>query len=231
MKLICNNCNTENDLFQLNCSNCGAVLREKVANIDLFSTLWLLIESPVCGIKKIIYAEHKNYLLPLLLLLAIKLLLISFFLQSVLLMPLNYTERLIQNIVVGLSAVTFSILLFPLFQQIIFKILKINTKYKNNLSLLIYSQFPLLLLLLLVLPVQFALFGKFWFFANPSPFIIKENAAYVLSGMETLFFLWGIILFALSNYIQTGSKIISLLVALVWFFWITGLFFLIPYGV
>jgi ribosomal protein L40E len=89
-KIICENCNSENDFFNLNCNNCGSLLRDKKPNIDLFATVWALIEEPTKSLRKIVFAEHKNYQFFVLLLLLLKLVFTSFFLQSLIISPVDF---------------------------------------------------------------------------------------------------------------------------------------------
>jgi len=174
---MCENCYSENDYFNLSCSTCGSLLRDKTPNVDLFSTIWQLIESPTKAIKRIVFSEHKNYLTFLLLLLVTKFVFSSFFIQSILIEPVNYQKYLSANFGIGFAIILFLILVFPFIQTKILKSKNVNTRYKDNLAIVVYTQMPVILFLLLILPIEFALFGKFWLFSNPSPFIIKVNSS------------------------------------------------------
>jgi hypothetical protein len=88
---------------------------------------------------------------------------------------------------------------------------------------------PLVLFLLIILPIEFALFGKFWLFSNPSPFIIKETAAYTFSIMEILTFLWSFVLFGIASYVQSKSKQFAILNTVLYIVVISLLFFFIPF--
>lgn len=228
-KIECGNCNSESDFFKMNCDNCGALLRDKFPNIDLFSTIWLLIESPSKAIKRIIFSEHKNYLIPLFILLITKFVFTSFFLQSVLIEPVDYQRYLSINFGIGFAVIGFLVLLFPVLQKKILKSSKVNTRYKDSLAVLVFSQIPTILFLLLILPFEFALFGKFWLFSNPSPFIIKETTAYVFSIMEIIVLVWSALLFGLGAFIQSKNKIFSIINTILFLLIFVGAFFLIPY--
>jgi hypothetical protein len=228
-KIICENCNSENDFFNLNCNNCGSLLRDKKPNIDLFATVWALIEEPTKSLRKIVFAEHKNYQFFVLLLLLLKLVFTSFFLQSLILTPVDYQNYLSLNLGIGFLSFSILILLFPFLQKIILSSNSVATRYKDNLALLIYSQMPLVLFLLIILPIEFALFGKFWLFSNPSPFIIKETAAYTFSIMEILTFLWSFVLFGIASYVQSKSKQFAILNTVLYIVVISLLFFFIPF--
>lgn len=227
--IICENCNSENDYFKFSCSNCGSLLRDKTPNIDLFSTIWQLIETPTKAIKRIIFSEHKNYLIFLLLLLVTKFVFSSFFSQSVLIEPVNYQKYLSANFGIGFAIILFLIIVFPLIQKKILKSRNVNTRYKDNLAILVFTQIPIILFLILILPIEFALFGKFWLFSNPSPFIIKETAAYSFLIMEILVLIWSLILFGIGNYIQSKSKIYSIIVTIIFSIILAITFLFIPF--
>ncbi len=228
-KILCENCNSENDFYNSNCKNCSALLRDKFPNIDLFSTIWHLIETPTNTLKKIIYTERKNFLQFLFVLLVIKLVFTSFFLQSVFCEPVDYNKYLNLNLGIGFAGFIILILFYPLLIKLVLKSNSISTRYKDNLALLVYTQMPLVLSLVILLPVEFALFGKYWIFSNPSPFLIKEIAAYTFSFMEVLVFIWSLLLFGIAIKIQSNSKIFSIIFTLLFTFVLLGLFFYIPY--
>jgi hypothetical protein len=227
--VVCENCKSENNYFRMNCSNCGSLLRDKVPNIDLFSTIWQLIETPSKAINRIIYAEHKNYLIFLIGFLVLKLVLTSFYVQSVLIEPIDYQNYFGLNFGIGFAIFLVIILLFPLLQKILLDKKLIKTRYKDNLTILVFSQMPVVLFLILILPIEFAVFGKFWLFSNPSPFFIKETAAYVFSIMEILIFIWSAILFGIGNYIQSKNRVYTISITAMFAVILVELFLFIPY--
>lgn len=230
-QIKCENCNSENDFYNLNCKSCGALLRDKFPNIDLFSTIWFLIETPTKALKRIVYSEHKNYLTFILLLLILKLLFTSFFLQSVFIEPIDYNNYLSLNYGIGFACFIALISVYPLIIKLFLQNNSVLTRYKDNLALLVYSHIPLILFLFLLLPIEFALFGKYWLFSNPSPFMIKEVAAYSFSFMEVLAFIWSLLLFGIAIKIQSNSRIFSIMLTLLYALILFGLFFFIPYFV
>ena len=70
---ICSNCSKENPLYFKNCSDCKHYMRSAVVNIDLWSTIYQIFENPRKTLKNIIYAEHKNFIIFLLLFVSMKL--------------------------------------------------------------------------------------------------------------------------------------------------------------
>lgn len=209
--IYCPNCNSENNFHSFNCSSCGSLLRERVVNIDLWSTIWKIIETPSKAFGKIIHAENKNYTFILALLFSLKLTFNSFFIKSLFGINVDYQNNLGLNLLIGLSSFLFLFIIIALVQKLILKSFGINTRFKDNFAAFVYSSIPILLALFVFFPVEYALFGKYWLFFNPSPYLIKTTAAYVFTGMEFLIYVWMFLLFALLGFVQSKSKIYSLL--------------------
>ncbi len=228
-KVNCINCSAENDYFKMNCEQCGALLRDKYPNIDLFSIIWQLIETPTAAFKKVIYSEHKNYQLFLLILIVIKLTFTSFFLQSIIIEPVDYQKYFGLNFFVGFGGFLLLFILFPLFIKIVLKSNDVKSRYKDNLATLIFSLIPILLFLVLILPIEFALFGKYWLFSNPSPFLINKNVAYIFSFMEFLAFVWSFILLGISFKVHSGSKLFAVISTIIFIVFVVSIQLFIPY--
>lgn len=206
--LICNNCGKENPLYDVNCNFCGSYLREKIFNIDLWSTISLLIESPVKGFRKIIQAEHKNFLV---LILAITF--IKFWVDSVFISLAFYNYEITAgNFFSGLFYTTLVTIIILLFVTLIIKLLlkKIKTRYIDLFSIFTYSQIPHFFAFLILFPIELIIFGENLFSINPSPFFIKETVAYVMFIIEVLIILWGVLLYIFALYSQTGNKVFAI---------------------
>ena len=213
---ICSNCGKENALFEKNCSNCKHYLRTTIVNIDLWQTVWQLIESPTTGLKNIIWAEHKNFIVFLLLALACKLYLASVTIQSAISRYFYQTEHIIYNALIcsGIYIVTV-IILSKLLSMVLAR--KTKTRFKDNLSIIIYSTIPLVFGAIFLIPVEYGIFGKQWFDYNPSPFIIKESLAYILLFLEVLMFIWSVFILYLAIRLQSNSSIKSIVFTIL--FW------------
>src|SRR3990172_9576323 len=61
--IICPVCSHQNDEFAIKCTECGSYVQDRVPTLDFFAIAWLMIESPRDAFKKIILAEHKQYVL------------------------------------------------------------------------------------------------------------------------------------------------------------------------
>ena len=78
----CPNCEIENNFYNLNCTKCGSLIRERVVNIDLWHTIGKIIDTPSKAFRNIIFAENKNYTFFLTIFFALKLTFNSFYFQS-----------------------------------------------------------------------------------------------------------------------------------------------------
>ncbi len=214
---ICDNCKSENHFYSLNCSHCNSFLRARIPNIDLWETVWNLFYSPVKTAEKIIYADSKNYLFSFLLLLGFKNSVSHYIISHAL---FNEGETIIFFSHSLIRGGFFSIIFFLSIVYFITKLNQIfglNNRYRDNLAIYTYSFTPVLLGFVFLLPIQYALYGKFWFTFNPSPFIIKESAAYILYTIEFLLFFWTCLIFIASTYAQTRNKLYSFIIGSILF--------------
>ena len=214
--VTCGNCGTESPSHALTCSHCKAFLRSRVVNIDLWHvTYTLLIESPIKAFQEIVYAEHKNFSIILTFVLAFKFFTNTLFVASGTERNLYAGSFLSTNFLISIIAVFGYLIIFSLLFTYVLKFLGIKTRFKDNYSVYLFSFIPQLFALVILVPVQFALFGKFWFLFNPSPYLIKPNAAYILTIIEGLMILWSIGLSIAGIYVQSRNKTFSVIAGLI----------------
>ncbi len=211
---VCGSCKTENSFYSINCKSCNAFLRAKIVNIDLWDTLWKLLESPVKTAETLIQSEHKNFTITILILAGIK---IGISLLAVSNAFFLFDEEILSSLnFIIICTIFFVILLFAVSYAItsLNKIFGIDNRFKDNLSIYSYSFLPIVLTLMILSPIQLALFGIYWFSFNPSPILFKPMAAYVMIFLEGLFYLWSLILLITSTYAQTKNKLYSVFIGL-----------------
>lgn len=186
---VCPNCKAENSYFNLNCSVCNFFLRDKINNIDLGNIILLLIENPKDTFEKIIYSKNKNYVFLLFIFLSFRFLILSRFLSVPYLNQNSDFDLLNTSIYFLLSSgLVISILIYLNFFFI--RKLGIHTRIKDVFSVFIYSFFPSIIALLLLYPIELAVFGKYLFSNNPYPYDIKTNVFYILAIFELLLIIW-----------------------------------------
>jgi hypothetical protein len=189
-KIVCKNCQTSNPFHQLTCLNCKEYLRERVYNLDLWNLLEQLIESPIKGFTKIIHSEQKNFIVFIVILASIK-----FFINTIFFFLINSRNNLfsfngIRNYFIVLISITLIISLFTILIKITNRLLNNITRAKDIFSILSYVLVPNIFALLILFPLELIFFGEYLFSNNPSPFLIKETAAYIMLVLEILLILW-----------------------------------------
>lgn len=225
-KIICPNCGTENPIFAVSCTNCNAFIRKRIVNINLWAIIWKILYSPVEAAKEIIFAEHKNFTFTLLFLVLIKLFLLKFLLSYIIDEYSEYAEHSVRNFLILSSEIIVLFLVFSFILLGINRILKYQTRFKDNIALIVFSFTPMLMSLVLLTPVEYALFGKYWFLGNPSPLFIKPAAAWIFYALEVLMFIWSFVIYSASLFAQTRNKIYSLIFSLIFYcLIIAGLYF------
>lgn len=216
-KVTCPSCGFENDFYRSTCSSCKNYLRDRVANLDFWLTFALLIENPVKAFRNIIYAEHKNFILFLILLYAAKLLINA---RWISLLTLGEFEPGVSTTISYLVILAFSLLYIAGFIIIIKKVWKelgISTRFKDNLAVIVYSQLLFTISLLILFPLEILILGDYLFSVNPSPFQIKDAVAYIFFSMEILVILWSAFLLYKGFYVTTKSIVASFLTSLIFY--------------
>ncbi len=224
----CKNCQTKNSFYALTCSNCKAYLRDRVYNIDFGSLLLLLIDSPTAAFKKIVYAEHKNFIFIILLLSSIQLFILSIFTQLYFTNSTSLLENPFKGLIYFVILFASLIFVFSLLVTYLHHLFGLSTRIKDNFAILIYSLLPLIAGVLIVFPVELIVFGKYLFDVNPGPFQLKEGLAYMLLAIEALIFILCFVLNGFGNFAQSKSVLYCLLLDVLFFVVVLG--YLYVYG-
>ena len=213
--IICKSCETENPFYLLNCKKCKAYLRERIINIDFWSTLWKLVESPVNAFSNIIHSEHKNFVIILTFLLSIKYFINSLIFTNALGINSNTLNFLMINFGLSLGYTIIIVHTFALGVTVLNKLLGIQNRFKDNISIYVYSTIPLILGGIFLFVIEYALFGHYFLTFDPSPFLLKKTAAYTIAGVEGILVLWSLFLAAAATYTQTKNIIYSIVIGVI----------------
>ena len=211
---MCPNCENENPFYALNCKNCKAYLRARVVNIELWQFIGKLIESPITGFKNIIHAEHKNFVIILTLLLGIKYFLNAIIFSQTININLESVNFLTWNLILSEGYLIVSLILFSLIITLLNRAFGLINRFRDNFSIYIFSTIPLLFAMVFLVPVEFALFGKYWFIFNPPPYVIKPLEFWVIFSLEGLMILWTLLLAIFGTYSHTRGKIYSMMIGI-----------------
>ena len=190
--ISCSVCAQPNDDLETICASCGSFIQDRIPNLDFFWTAWQLVESPREAFKRIVRAEHKNYVLVFMMFLGIG---VSFSLlwarhagnefdNLIYLILLGYVLGLGIGLPVGLL-VTYLL-------HGVLKILGSGGTFKNTYAVVGWSLLPILISVLLVLPIEFGAIGLRLFSTNPSPMETKPFVYLVLLTLDGLAIAWSI---------------------------------------
>ena len=210
-KLTCPTCGFDNDFYSRICTSCKGYLRDRVVNIDLWSVISLLIEIPTKAFRNIIQAEHKNFILFLLIAISIKYLITARLLAGNTLGNFTPSTNIFLSYLIILTAIFLLFILFSLLVKLLLRNFEFNTRFKDNLAITIYSQVPLIFSLIILFPLEIVIFGDYLFSTNPTPFQIKPALAYIFFVVEIIAFLWSTFLLFVSLFVSSNSKAISIL--------------------
>ena len=213
--IVCKNCKEENPFYGIICKNCNSYLRERIFNIDLWKTIGLLIEDPGKAFEIIIQSEHKNFLVTIFLFASIKLFIDSMFIS----MLTHKAEPLFDNFIISFFIIAASLAVLFILLSIVLtttnKLVGLKTRFRDNLSILIFSLLPHVFGLIILFVVEMTVFGGTLFSRNPSPFNIKEALTYTLTVFEFLVVLWGIFLSIAAIKAQSRNLVYSICAGIV----------------
>jgi hypothetical protein len=210
----CSYCHEENPIYNLECNKCNAILRNKIVNIDLWSTIAKIIEEPIKTLQNIIIAQNKNYIYFLTVLVSIKFYINS---QLIILASGSQISFSFKVLVFEILMMFFALSVSALLLGILLGQNKYVSRFIDNYSIITYSNIPFIISLIILTPLEIAVFGITFFTFDPSPFLIKPALAYFFVALEILMILWSIFLIMISIFIQSGSKVFSLFFGLIIF--------------
>ncbi|MFZ4619735.1 MAG: Yip1 family protein [Bacteroidota bacterium] len=194
--IVCPVCRHSNDDFSIKCTSCGSFIQDRVPNLDLFSQIWLMIESPEDGFRRVIIAEHKNFVLFLSTFLGIAAAFTLFWAKNSGNSFDNLFPLLLLGIVMGL------IIGIPVFfglTGIAFgfsSALKGRGSFKETYGVVGWSLVPIVLSVVFVLPLELGTLGLVLFSSNPSAFEMKPVVTMVLLGLDGAAVVWSMLLAA-----------------------------------
>jgi hypothetical protein len=203
--ILCSVCQTENDKYATICKKCGGFLQNRVPNLDLFDTLWRIIENPREAFRLIMIAEHKNYALFLYALCGINVAFSGFWYFRI---GDRFENILLLIFCALLIGIPLGIALCPIvssFHWTLSKLLGGKASFRTSMGITSYALTPFTISLLLLLPIELMTFGMYLFTFNPHPIAIKPVSYIVLIGLNSVMILWAFILLIIGT--RVGNQI------------------------
>lgn len=193
--IVCPICQTENNHLAVICASCGSYVQSKIDTLDLFATVWRLIESPRVAFRRIAISSHKNYIFFLSAITGIAFAFTIMWLLKIGNSGIPLLSLLAAGFVVGPALGVINLLTLGLLQKFVARAFRHHTRYKNALAIISYASVPIVLSVIFVLPIEILTFGKFFFSTNPSPFTLKPVSYILVLALDGVFLLWSLILY------------------------------------
>ena len=214
----CSRCGINNPLYESVCKNCGSIIRDRITSLDFWNIIGQLIERPKEAIIHIIQAEQKNFATFVLLAGLFKIFLLSSIISGV----LSNGNFSILNFLFFSLVCTALIILTAFFLKKMVAGKEAKFRIKDFYAGMAYSFMPQLIGLFILFVMEFIVFGEQLFTFNPSPFLVKENFAYLFSALEIGIVIWNVSLLSKLFSIYFSKKFLSFLTS----FLLIGLIYL-----
>ena len=213
----CKKCGHINSAYKNICAECKSYLRERIVNIDLWNTIQLIIEDPVRAFKRIIFSEHKNFIVFITFFIALKNLITVRFLSIPDLGLIGVRTSFIFSLIL-MSLITLLLLIsLSSVQSILYRKKAINLRLKDIFAVNAYSFIPYLFGLIFIFPVELIVLGEDIFSNNPYSFQIKPLITFLLIGFEFLTIFWSFYLIHRTIFLITSKRFFSIFITSIYF--------------
>lgn len=231
----CPVCGTRNHHLATVCSSCGGFVQGRVENLDLFSTIWKLIEQPRYAFHQICIARFKNYSTIISAIAGVGFVFAFFWYVKAGDQSGSAFNLLAGGAVAGPPVGVLLTFLLTLTSWTVLRATGVRVRFRNLYAVLAYSLIPVLLAVVFVLPLEIFTFGRYFFSTNPPPWLLKPVSYYLFISLGAAVACWTFLLSAIGMraLLDTGwagsvavTSAISGLVILAG--WIGGLLLAVP---
>jgi hypothetical protein len=188
----CTVCGEQNNDLAVTCRSCKGYLQTKIENLDLFSTMWGLLESPDRTFKRIVLSKRKNYIFLLSALVGVWFLFTVFWWLNLGARFDNTFTLLATGTLAGPLVGVVGVLIDAMLIMLLTKFLGGKATLRNLFAVVSYSSVPIVFALIFVFPIKIAIFGQYYFDQNPSPMVINSVLYVALLAFDAAAFLWTI---------------------------------------
>ncbi|MDH3251378.1 MAG: YIP1 family protein [Ignavibacteria bacterium] len=210
--ITCSICETPNDDFAVLCVSCRSYLQAKVDNLNLFETVWGLMESPGRTFRRIVLSYHKNYVLLLSSLFGVFLVYAILWLKNVGHVFDNVLTLLGFGVVIGPFLGVLSVVLLSLLVGRLASVFGGKLTFRNAYAVTSYAMIPTVIFLAVVFPIQIAIFGIYLFDRNPSPMVLQPAIYVALMSLCGLSVLWSWLLLvggtSIAAHLRRGQSLV-----------------------
>ncbi|MBI5472813.1 MAG: YIP1 family protein [Ignavibacteriae bacterium] len=188
--ITCSVCGIVNSELDTICVSCKSFLQARVDALNLFETIWGLIESPRATLRKIVLARHKNYAVVLGLVSGLT---VFFDIAWMKQLGDRFGELVSlvgMGIVLGPILGVVALALVSLMLRLLSKFWRGKATKKNMFAATAYAFVPLAIAAVFVIPLELATFGIDFFGTNPPPALIKPLEYYLILGLKSVLWIW-----------------------------------------
>lgn len=215
----CPVCGTDNKEFTIRCGKCGAILQQRLKTLNLFETIFFMWRNPKLAQRRILLAEHRNLTLVVA---TIESFAAGFAFLYVVKATDTYSSFLPHLLFAGafVSIIVYLpfFYLIPSTVYILSNIKKTGITIKGFVSAFIYAIHPIALMSLVLIPVQVAIFGQYFFSNNPPPQVINPLPFYALMFLSfivvvsSMFFLYKLVSLVKAKPVRLFILIVGLVI-------------------
>ncbi|HUI08810.1 MAG TPA: YIP1 family protein [Bacteroidota bacterium] len=162
------------------------------------------MESPRAAFRRIALARNKNYVIVLSSLLGIAGVYAVIWLRALGPRFPNLAFLVGAGILAGPPLGIVLVLLLSVLVHRLGRLLGGRGTYRNVRAVVAYAAVPVVYSLVIVFPVEIALFGTYFFSNNPPPLVINPAAYVVLLGMDGAALLWSLALLVEATVVVNG---------------------------
>jgi hypothetical protein len=202
----CPICGTENDTFASVCTSCKAFVQAKVDNLDLFRTIWGLLEAPHSTFRRIGLAREKNYVLALSALSGIALVYAIMWYRNLGARIPELLMLLAIGVAAGLVAGIILVMLFAWILTTFGRLAGGKASFRNMRAVTAYALVPVVASLVVIFPLEVAIFGKYFFDANPPPMVMNPIVYLALLAFDAAALLWSFVLLVIGTEVAAGIR-------------------------
>jgi hypothetical protein len=191
--IVCPVCGQSNPPLGVRCISCGSQIQERQAALDLFGTLYGLLDAPLSTFHKIAISEQKNYVY--LLFAAVGPLIMSGMLASAHIGNVAGNFAIV-FLIVALAGPLAGIVFMTLLALAFFGVCKAGyaryATFRLASAMLAYALMPMVLYSVVILPIALAVMGIQLFSTNPAPWQYKPAVFWTLMGFLGIAAAWTI---------------------------------------
>jgi hypothetical protein len=211
----CPVCGADNRSLQVTCVQCGAFVQDRIASLNLFETVWLLIEAPSEGMRRILLAEQKNYSILLQMLFGIAYVSFCFWYVKIGTILIDLQLVLVLTLVTGPALGIVVVTLMAAALKGFTRFSSAATTFRNFRAILSFASVPVIISVIFVYPVELGIFGLQLFAEEPSPWELQPVLYGLLLTIDGLFVIWSIVILYIGFRVAMNKRMAALTVCAV----------------